>query len=163
MGLKDYKRKRDFTKTDEPEESKAADKKAKSLIYVIQKHDASHLHYDLRLEMDGALKSWAIPKEPSLDPDIKRLAMHVEDHPLGYETFEGEIPQGQYGAGTVEIWDRGTYQLIEKSERAYVIDIKGQKLNGLFTLVKIRLKPDERYLKRATQPTKESWLFFKKK
>lgn len=155
MSLEEYKKKRDFKKTREPGEAVRSSSLAvgrKNLIYVIQKHNASHLHYDLRLEMDGVLKSWAVPKEPSADPAVKRLAVAVEDHPLGYEKFMGTIPAGEYGAGTVEIWDQGTYQLLEKSEKAYSLEISGRKLKGLFYLVK--LKPGEDI---------KNWLFFKKK
>jgi DNA ligase D-like protein (predicted 3'-phosphoesterase) len=120
------------------------------VIYVIQEHYASHHHYDLRLEMDGALKSWAIPKEPPREPGIKRLAVEVEDHPLGYEEFEGIIPEGFYGAGEVKIWDRGEYELLERSEDKILINIRGQKLNGRYCLV--RFKGD-----------KVNWLFFKTK
>jgi len=163
MTLAEYKKKRDFKKTAEPEGtdgspppkfvggSQMADG-SKSLIYVIQKHNASHLHYDLRLEMDGVLKSWAVPKKPSSDPTVKRLAVAVEDHPLGYEKFTGTIPEGEYGAGTVEIWDQGTYQLLEKSDKAYSLEINGKKLKGLFYLIKLKPGID-----------KKNWLFFGKK
>lgn len=155
MSLREYKKKRDFKKTGEPENTVRGSSLTagrKDLIYVIQKHKASHLHYDLRLEMDGVLKSWAVPKEPSGDPAVKRLAVAVEDHPLGYEKFSGTIPAGEYGAGTVEIWDQGTYQLLEKSDKAYSVELSGKKLKGLYYLVK--LKPGE---------DKNNWLFFKKK
>ncbi|MDD5258887.1 MAG: DNA polymerase ligase N-terminal domain-containing protein [bacterium] len=161
MPLQEYKKRRDFKKTKEPKGTdgspvaKATSRMAdgsNSLIYVIQKHKASHLHYDLRLEMNGVLKSWAVPKEPSVDPAVKRLAIAVEDHPLGYEKFTGMIPEGEYGAGTVEIWDRGTYQLLEQSAKAYVLEITGKKLKGLYYLVK--LKPGEDL---------KNWLFFRKK
>jgi DNA ligase D-like protein (predicted 3'-phosphoesterase) len=155
MSLQEYKKKRDFKKTREPANTVGGSSLAdsgKKLIYVIQKHNASHLHYDLRLEMDGVLKSWAVPKEPSANPAVKRLAVAVEDHPLGYEKFSGIIPEGEYGAGTVEIWDQGTYQLLEKSDKAYSLEISGKKLQGMYYLVK--LKPGEDI---------KNWLFFKKK
>ena len=121
--LAEYRRKRDFGKTAEPEgggatrpkpkakaAKKATKKPAPKLDFVIQKHAASHLHYDLRLELDGVMKSWAVPKGPAPDPSIKRLAMQVEDHPVEYNTFEGTIPEGEYGGGTVMLWDRGWYE-----------------------------------------------------
>ena len=120
-------------------------------IYVIQKHNASHLHYDLRLELDGVLKSWAIPKIPPKIKGTKRLAIQVEDHPLGYEKFEGIIPEGNYGAGKVKIWDKGTYSLVEKKKGLIVVDISGEKLKGEYCLVRTKYQGKE-----------NSWIFFKK-
>ncbi|MEM3577362.1 MAG: DNA polymerase ligase N-terminal domain-containing protein [Candidatus Bathyarchaeia archaeon] len=118
-------------------------------IYVIQKHAATHLHYDLRLEMDGVLKSWAIPKEPPAAVGVRRLAVQVEDHPLGYEKFEGVIPEGKYGAGTVKIWDRGTYRLLDRKPNKLLIEIYGEKLRGTYVLLRFK--------------NEKNWLFFKKK
>ena len=121
-------------------------------LYTIQKHNASHLHYDLRLEMNKVLKSWAIPKQPPRVKGIKRLAIQVPNHALGYEKFEGIIPEGNYGAGKVQIWDKGSYELIEKKKNLIVINIFGEKLKGEYCLVKTKLGKDK----------KENWLFFKK-
>ncbi|CAM5275531.1 Multifunctional non-homologous end joining protein LigD [Stutzerimonas stutzeri] len=110
MALDEYQRKRDFAATPEPAGTrKRARRSEQALQYCIQKHDATRLHYDFRLELDGTLKSWAIPKGPSLDPAVRRLAVHVEDHPLDYASFEGHIPEGHYGAGDVIVWDRGIW------------------------------------------------------
>jgi len=149
MSLEKYSAKRDFSKTKEPESGKSKDKE--KLSFVIQKHDASRLHYDFRLEMDGVLKSWAVPKGPSTDPKIKRLAMMVEDHPFDYRNFEGLIPKGEYGGGTVIVWDQGTYEPIEeikgkKAQEKFLLrqleagslkfKLHGEKLKGEFALVK---------------------------
>ncbi len=183
MALSEYRKKRDFTKTSEPAGAKPQrrssstssvtgsgktaaktahkaavkgtpnDPGSKGLKYVIQKHQASHLHYDLRLEEDGVLRSWAVPKVPVNSTGVRRLAMQVEDHPLGYGDFEGTIPEGEYGAGSVEIWDRGTYRPVESGPEKMVVDISGRRLSGHFALV--RIKPKE--------GTGKPWLFFKLK
>ncbi len=164
MALEEYQAKRDFQKTSEPPGRPG--KGHRQPVFVIQEHHASRLHYDFRLEADGVLKSWAVPKEPSLDPAHKRLAVRVEDHPLGYATFEGTIPPGQYGAGTVSIWDHGTYRnlLADKAQPRTVaegiddgrleFDLAGHKLRGRFAL--IRMKGRQR-------PGKENWLLLKMK
>ena len=123
-------------------------------IYVIHKHNASHLHYDLRLEANGVLKSWAVPKEPPRSKGIKRLAVRVKDHELGYARFQGTIPEGQYGAGEVEIWDDGYYRPISIKKDSITVDIHGDKLKGAYCLVK--LKP------RTEKDKDKNWLFFKK-
>lgn len=137
MSLKKYQAKRKFAKTPEPHGK--VEKAAKTPIFVVQKHHARNLHYDLRLEMDGVLKSWAVPKGPSMNPADKRLAMMVEDHPLEYADFSGTIPEGQYGAGKVEIWDKGTVDFINRDvsggHLTFLLD--GKRLNGEFALVKI--------------------------
>src|SRR5262249_3987783 len=115
MSLASYKKKRSFSKTPEPEGKKRSTSK-KGLRFVVQKHDATSLHYDFRLEMEGVLKSWAVPKGPSVNPDDKRLAMMVEDHPYDYRNFEGIIPEGNYGAGTVMVWDEGVYDAMKHEE-----------------------------------------------
>lgn len=147
----EYNKKRNFEKTPEPS---PGDRKPdpENPVFVIQKHDASKLHYDLRLEMNGVLKSWAIPKEPSKSPEVKRLAIQTEDHPLEYADFEGEIPEGQYGAGTVEIWDKGTYEPVKNEEKEIIFKLNGDKLNGDYVLIKTKYGKN-----------KDSWLFFKKK
>src|SRR5690606_28491974 len=162
MSLKKYKEKRNFKKTTEP---KGKSKKIKdALIFVVQKHDATNLHYDFRLELDGVLKSWAVPKGPSLNPKEKRLAMMVEDHPFDYKDFEGVIPKGNYGAGEVIVWDNGTYHSIDTEDRKESIpllkkglekgDLKfvlhGEKLNGQFALVNMK------------KPKQNAWLLIKK-
>ena len=163
MSLSLYKKKRKFSETPEPEGKEKSS--AKGLRFVIQKHDASHLHYDFRLEMKGVLKSWAVPKGPSLNPAEKRLAMMVEDHPYDYRDFEGVIPEGNYGGGTVIVWDEGIYEpmngdkLNQKEREALLIkqlhagDLKlrlhGKKIKGDYAL--FRLKKDEK-----------AWLLVKK-
>ena len=161
MGLELYNKKRNFKETPEP--SGKTKKAVSKLIFVVQRHKASHLHYDFRLEMDGVLKSWAVPKGPSMNPQDKRLAMMVEDHPYSYRDFEGIIPEGNYGAGIVEVWDKGSLSDIEKSDTATAekklraglkagnlkFTLNGKKLKGEFALVK--LKSDQ----------KNTWLLIK--
>ncbi len=165
MTLKTYRKKRSFEETSEPKGAKAA-KSTSVLHFVIQKHDARRLHYDFRLEYKGVLLSWAVPKEPSEDTSVKRLAIQVEDHPLEYRHFEGTIPEGNYGAGTVEIWDKGTYtshgqtdkKAIEKEIAAGLakghleFTLDGERLHGTFNLIKLK----------NTEKGNE-WLFFKGK
>ncbi|MGN7783265.1 DNA polymerase ligase N-terminal domain-containing protein [Niabella sp. 22666] len=169
--LSNYNKKRNFGSTAEPKGKLA--KSGKQLKFVIQRHAASRLHYDFRLEMEGVLKSWAVPKGPSLNPADKRLAMMVEDHPYDYRTFEGTIPEGNYGAGEVEIWDEGTYEALQKetgkksassagSDEAVLLKelkqgslkfiLHGKKLKGEFALVKMR-----------TEDAGNSWLLIKHK
>jgi bifunctional non-homologous end joining protein LigD len=152
--LKLYNKKRKFDETSEPKGEIKKRKGAKALEFVVQKHHASHLHYDLRLEMEGVMKSWAVPKGPSMDPSVKRLAMAVEDHPISYNTFEGRIPAGNYGAGTVKIWDKGVYSSLHTVDRTesekellrglhkgeIKFLINGKKLKGGFVLVRFPVK-----------------------
>jgi bifunctional non-homologous end joining protein LigD len=156
--LQTYKDKRDFAKTPEPKSGKSG----KGNSFVVQKHAASHLHYDFRLELDGVLKSWAVPKGISKTINEKRLAIQTEDHPLDYGKFEGVIPKGNYGAGTVEIWDAGTFDTISHtpsknplrdSIKAGRVKIKlhGKKLKGTYALILLN-KPDEK---------KKEWLLFR--
>jgi bifunctional non-homologous end joining protein LigD len=150
-----YRAKRDFSKTAEPQPGPGAGKAA--AIFVVQKHDASHLHYDFRLEHRGVLWSWAVPKGPSLDPADKRLAVHVEDHPLDYATFEGTIPRGQYGGGTVEIWDRGTWRTLgdpaaDLARGEIKFELAGTRLHGRFVLIRLKPRPKDHA---------ENWLLIK--
>jgi bifunctional non-homologous end joining protein LigD len=150
--LTEYRRKRDFSRTREP--VGGTRKRSARLAYVIQKHAASRLHYDLRLELDGVMKSWAVPKGPSLDPAVKRLAIHVEDHPIEYNRFEGTIPAGEYGGGTVMIWDYGTYTAAgdeddpEAALRAgyrkgdFKFVLRGKRLRGSWVLVRTKVRGD---------------------
>ncbi|QXH58989.1 DNA ligase D [Pseudomonas maumuensis] len=142
--LQEYQRKRDFNATPEPAGKRGRTGKAHALQFCIQKHDASHLHYDFRLELDGTLKSWAIPKGPSLDPKVRRLAVHVEDHPLDYADFEGNIPEGHYGAGDVIVWDRGIWEPEGDPREAYAkgklrFRLQGEKLSGVWNLFRTHL------------------------
>ncbi|CAN5727224.1 DNA ligase D [soil metagenome] len=141
--LHDYRRKRDPGRTPEPFDHAAAPGEQQSLVFVVQRHDATRLHYDFRLERNGALASWAVPKGVPLEPGTQHLAVHVEDHPLSYGDFEGEIPRGNYGAGSVEIWDRGTYELVEeKRDGGLTVHLHGEKLEGLWALVPAKLSGD---------------------
>jgi bifunctional non-homologous end joining protein LigD len=151
--LKEYQKKRKFSgegKTNEPE-GEIKESSSKQKIYVIHEHHASHLHWDLRLEMDGVLRSWAVPKEPPLKKGERRLAINVEDHPLSYAKFHGTIPEGNYGAGTVEIWDSGKYEIKFQDDKKMELIFHGKKLEGNYMLLKTHYgnKPDK------------SWLFFK--
>jgi bifunctional non-homologous end joining protein LigD len=167
--LAEYRRKRDFAKTHEPSGEESASKSSEGrLRFVIQKHAASHLHFDLRLELDGVMKSWAVPKGPSLDPSVKRLAMQVEDHPIDYNTFEGTIPKGEYGGGTVMLWDRGTYSsdvATSRDEEEDAIrdglkrgDLKitfhGDRLHGSYALIRMKFARDG-------SASKPQWLLIK--
>jgi bifunctional non-homologous end joining protein LigD len=144
MALKEYGRKRRFDVTPEPAPHVSLRRRGATLRFVVQKHRASHLHYDFRLEWDGVLLSWAVPKGPSLDPAVKRLAMAVEDHPLEYADFEGIIPASEYGGGTVMVWDRGTYVPDESNvaaakRRGHIkFTLRGRKLKGAWVLVRTR-------------------------
>jgi bifunctional non-homologous end joining protein LigD len=152
--LSEYRRKRDFTKTAEPEGERASTPGHPALRFVIQKHAARNLHFDLRLELDGVMKSWAVPKGPSYDTAVKRLAMQVEDHPIEYNTFEGTIPKGEYGGGTVMVWDRGTYEAEDGGGEDSLRDgfargdlkilLKGRRLHGGWVLVRTRRGDAER-------------------
>ena len=149
MPLSEYRRKRDPAKTPEP--FSGEERRSTQPIFVVQRHDARRLHYDFRLERGGALASWAVPKGVPVAPGARALAVHVEDHPLEYATFHGEIPKGQYGAGTVEIWDDGTYDLLEEKRNGQLtVDLHGTRLHGRYTLVPARLDGKE-----------ENWLLIK--
>jgi DNA ligase D-like protein (predicted 3'-phosphoesterase) len=132
MGLERYRRRRKFDKTPEPAGEAGG---GEGNRFVVQKHRASHLHYDFRLEMEGALKSWAVPKGVPEAPGVRRLAVQTEDHPVEYIDFEGNIPEGEYGGGTVEIWDRGTFRLDKESPKEIEFSLQGQKLTGDYVLV----------------------------
>ncbi len=155
--LNEYRKKRDFSKTLEPGGGKR--KGSKKPVFVIQEHDASRLHYDFRLEVDGVLKSWAVPKGPSTDPSEKRLAVNTEDHPLEYVDFEGTIPEGEYGGGTVIVWDGGTYDNLREEKKDHrmsmaesfdegkiEIRLHGKKLKGGFVLIRTGKKEEGKWL-----------------
>jgi DNA ligase D-like protein (predicted 3'-phosphoesterase) len=148
--MKSYNEKRDFSKTKEPKEE-GSGRRNDQPVFVIQKHDATNLHYDFRLEIDGTLKSWSVPKGPSTNPSVKRMAIPTEDHPLAYAHFEGTIPEGQYGGGTVMIWDKGTIKSIKKNDNGKLlsleesyekgsieVELRGEKLTGGYNLVEMK-------------------------
>jgi bifunctional non-homologous end joining protein LigD len=156
--LAEYNRKRDFSRTKEPAGTVPVTR-GRTLRFVIQKHAASHLHFDFRLELDGVMKSWAVPRGPSYDPAVRRLAMEVEDHPISYNTFEGTIPEGEYGGGTVMLWDRGTYEAEDGGGRASLrrgladgdlrITMYGERMRGGWVLVRMK------------RPGRPQWLLIK--
>jgi bifunctional non-homologous end joining protein LigD len=150
MALEEYRKKRDFRATAEPEGSEEKSQES-AKIFVVQEHHASHLHYDLRLEKDGVLVSWAVPKGVPLKPGVKHLAVRTEDHPLEYADFEGSIPEGEYGAGEVTIWDKGLYTPLEWNDNKIEVVMKGGRLSGVYVLVRF---------KRAG---KDEWLLFRAK
>ncbi len=159
MSLTEYKKKRDFTQTPEPGPGQEIVSPARGGSFCVQRHDATHLHYDFRLEIGGTLKSWAVPKGPSLDPTVKHFAAHVEDHPISYGDFEGNSPKGNYGGGSVMLWDRGTFELIgEESGEAQIergdlkFELHGEKLAGTWALVRMKGKGKGK-----------EWLLIKKK
>ena len=169
MPLDEYRKKRSFAKTPEPKGGAEASRKRAEHLFVIQKHRATALHYDFRLEAGGVLVSWAVPKGPSLDPSQKRLAMHVEDHPVEYARFEGVIPEGEYGGGTVMVWDIGTYELEEDDDFAaayqkgrITFTLHGKKLRGTWSLIRTRgerqwllFKRTDRYASKDVEITEE--------
>jgi bifunctional non-homologous end joining protein LigD len=146
--LGEYEGRRDFSKSPEPRGGEAA---PGGSLYVVQEHHAGRLHWDLRLERDGVLKSWAVPKGPPEKPGDRRLAVQVEDHPLAYAGFEGTIPEGEYGAGTVKIWDKGTYETVKWTEDKIEVVINGGRLMGQYELIRFR------------KAGEKEWLLFKKK
>ncbi len=148
MPLEEYRKLRDFSKSPEPQGGAG---ESTERIFVVHEHHAAHLHYDLRLEMGGVLRSWAVPKEPPEKEGVKRLAIQTEDHPLEYADFEGTIPEGMYGAGTVKIWDKGQFIVEEEKDKELLFELRGKKLIGRYALIKTRFRG------------KDSWLLFKRK
>ncbi|HTQ15511.1 MAG TPA: DNA polymerase ligase N-terminal domain-containing protein [Rhizomicrobium sp.] len=162
--LSDYRAKRDFARTREPR-GRITKGRAKALRFVVQRHDATRLHYDLRLELDGVYRSWAVTKVPSLDPAVKRLAVEVEDHPLDYGTFEGTIPEGEYGGGTVQLWDRGKWTPESEGTAATALrkghikfELDGERLKGGWALVRLKDTPA-----RPGRKVRHNWLLIKEK
>src|SRR5512143_243629 len=160
MTLDEYRKKRHFGKTPEP--AGAETPGSEHLFFVIQKHQARRLHYDFRLELDGVLKSWAVPKGPSYDTREKRLAVHVEDHPVEYGSFEGIIPKGEYGGGTVMVWDQGVWVSLDDDPLAAYrkgvmkFELEGKKLLGKWTLIRMKPRPGEK-------EGPENWLLIKER
>lgn len=153
MSIEEYQKKRDFVTSSEPKGSVIggnSEDSENNSIFVIQEHHATHLHWDLRLEIGGTLRSWAVPKEPPTVEGVKRLAIQVEDHPVEYANFEGIIPAGMYGAGTVKIWDKGEFSLEEEIENKLIFELKGKRMVGKYSLIKV------------PKMGKNSWLLFKK-
>jgi len=150
LKLRGYREKRDFNGSPEPAGGEDVEIEGEG-VFVVQEHHATRLHYDLRLEIGGVLRSWAVPKEPPVEAGVKRLAVPTEDHPLEYVDFEGEIPEGHYGAGTVKIWDRGALKIEELEEGKILFELRGDRLKGRYALIKSRFRG------------KEGWLFFKRK
>ena len=151
--MEDYHRRRDFNKTGEPKG--AVEAGSSGLVFVVQRHDASNLHFDLRLEREGVLKSWAVPKGIPLELGVRRLAVQTEDHPLDYADFEGTIPQGEYGVGEVKIWDKGFYELIKWVDKEIIFTPHGDKMKKTYVLIK--MKSSVRF------PGEDNWLLFMKK
>ena len=145
MGLEEYRRKREFRKTPEPSGKERGGGENR---FVVHKHQARHLHYDFRLEMEGVLRSWAVPKGVPLEPGVRRLAVQVEDHPVEYLDFDGTIPEGEYGAGTVEIWDKGNFEFDQRASDRLEFTLKGEKLSGGYVLI---------------HTDKNNWLLLKRK
>lgn len=137
MALESYKKKRRLSRTPEP---RAGVKETGQQRFVVQEHRATRLHWDFRLELDGVLKSWAVPKGPPEEPGLRRLAVEVEDHPVDYITFEGTIPKGEYGGGTVKIWDKGTFKLKTRTDNMYEFWLNGKRLNGKYALIRFKGK-----------------------
>jgi len=153
MPLEEYNKKRNFEETSEP--AGELKNSGTEKIFVIQEHLASRLHWDLRLEIDGVLKSWAVPKEPPTAEGVKRLAVQTEDHPVSYATFEGTIAEGNYGAGTVKLWDTGKFLPEKISESEIIFQLHGEKMQGSFALIKLKSSPRFK--------GEGNWLFFKRK
>ena len=149
MGLEEYKAKRDLKKSGEPSEKKAIEHSRKH-IFVVHEHQSRNLHYDLRLQIRGVLKSWAVPKQPPRSKNLKRLAIEVEDHPISYADFEGTIPEGEYGAGEVKIWDKGELKMIEMDDKKIEFELRGKKLLGRYVLIRAKLSGENK-----------NWLFMK--